>query len=579
MITEVLTRTRPNIHSNPDGPWPGAAVAACQDLRESLEQCLCFERLLADLSAGLSNAATSELDRIIEQALKRIAGQLGLDHIALSQFSEDGTQLRLTHIHMVSPRPVVSTMQTGKDYPWYLRTLKCGQTLALTRLPDDLPPEATDARVYCLAVGLKAHLALPLKVGGSVVGVFGISSFHAARPWPEVLIQRLRLLGELLASALHRRRAEFTLRESQERFRLLADAAPVMVWISGADKLCTYFNSNWLEFTGRRLEQEMGDGWAEGVHPDDLDRCLETYSRAVNARQPFQMEYRLRRYDGAYRWILDTGRPEFTADAVLVGYIGSCIDITERKQAEINLRESQERLAHVSRVATLGELAASVAHELNQPLTAILSNAQAAQRLLNSASPDLQEVADILQDIADDDKRAGEVIRRLRGLLKRGELERKPLDLNDLIRQVVRLVASDVATRNVTLVLQLDPDLPLVSGDRIQLQQVILNLLVNGIDAMRNTALEERKFYLQTQRKERHAVEVAARDSGTGIAPERLYRIFEPFYTTKPDGLGIGLSISRSIIEAHGGRIIAANNPDCGATFFFTLPIATEATS
>jgi PAS domain S-box-containing protein len=374
-------------------------------------------------------------------------------------------------------------------------------------------------------------------------------------------------------------RAQMALGESEERFRLMADTAPLMIWMSGPDKRCTYFNKSWLDFTGRPLDRELGQGWSEAVHPDDVERCLNAYVNAFDARQGFQMEYRLRRFDGEYRWLRDTGVPRFGSDGNFAGYIGSCIDVTEWKRAETDADQLRRDVAHLTRVATLGELTASLAHELSQPLTAILANAQAAERLLaagpqteSASSPDLEQVREILHDIAVDDKRAVELIHRLRGLLKKEDLERKPVDLNEVVHEAVELVAHHAAMRQVALALELEPDLPHVTGDPVQLQQVVLNFFLNGLDAMRDLAPEDRKLLVRTHKKDAHAVELAVRDSGTGVPPDRLARIFEPFYTTKPSGLGLGLSISRSIIEAHGGRVEAANNPDSGATIAFSLP-------
>jgi PAS domain S-box-containing protein len=180
-------------------------------------------------------------------------------------------------------------------------------------------------------------------VGGSLLCVLTFGSLSTYRSWPDDLVQRLRLVGEILANAVARKRADLTLRASEARFRLLADAAPVMVWMSGPDKRCTFFNAHWLEFTGLPLQSQLGDGWSEGVHPEDLQRCLDTYIRAFDARQPFRMEYRLQRFDGAYRWILDTGVPRLQSDGTFEGYIGSCLDITDQKQAEEDLRAAHER--------------------------------------------------------------------------------------------------------------------------------------------------------------------------------------------------------------------------------------------
>jgi two-component system sensor kinase FixL len=222
----------------------------------------------------------------------------------------------------------------------------------------------------------------------------------------------------------------------------------------------------------------------------------------------------------------------------------------------------------------MGALAASLAHELNQPLTGILSNAQAARRFLQVVPPDLAELHAILNDIVEDDKRAGEVIERLRELLRKGDFHALPLDLNGLVRDVARLLNSDALIRNAQIQLVFTGRPPTVIGDRIQLQQVMLNLLVNAMDAMAECTQERRVVTVETATSDDGFGRVCVRDAGVGIVPGMLDRIFEPFYTTKPQGMGMGLSISRSIVDAHGGRIWALNNPDGGSTFGFTVPLA-----
>jgi len=363
------------------------------------------------------------------------------------------------------------------------------------------------------------------------------------------------------------------LRESEARFRTMANTAPVMIWMSGTDKLCTFFNRGWLDFTGRSLEQELGNGWTEGVHREDFDRCLGIYVDSFDGRQEFTMEYRLRRFDGEYCWVLVHGVPRFESDGTFLGYIGTAIDITERKRAEAELRRQREDLAHVTRVSTMGELAASLAHELNQPLTAILSNAQAAQRFLAAQPARVEELREILDDIVQDDSRASEVIQRMRALVKKEELAFAPLDLAGVVHEVAALIHSDAILHGVRILLEFNPDLPPVRGDKVQLQQVVLNLLLNAFDAMRDSPANERVVAVRVELAAVRTVRVSVRDSGTGLTGDKLDQIFQPFYTTKRDGLGMGLSISRSIIDAHGGRLWADNNPDRGSTFYFTVPV------
>jgi two-component system sensor kinase FixL len=249
-----------------------------------------------------------------------------------------------------------------------------------------------------------------------------------------------------------------------------------------------------------------------------------------------------------------------------------------RKQGELEAQRLRQDLTHIGRVSALGELTASLAHELNQPLTAILNNAQVAQRLLAAAVPNLEEVREILRDIVTDDRRATEVIRRLRALVKKGDLEFVPVDLNELIREVVRLMQSDAISRGISLSLELAADSPTVRGDRVQLQQVVLNLVLNGLDAMHEPGAGERTLVIRTARDGADAVAVSVQDAGIGIDEKNVDQLFHPLFTTKTEGLGMGLAIARTIVDAHGGRLHAANNVTAGATFQFSLPVSREGT-
>ncbi len=267
-------------------------------------------------------------------------------------------------------------------------------------------------------------------------------------------------------------------------------------------------------------------------------------------------------------------RDEFVQRLHLLGDVFA--HTLSRRRSETEGQRLRQDLAHVGRVSTMGELTAALAHELNQPLTAILSNAQAAQRILASGRTDLTEIPEILADIVEDDKRAGAVIHRLRGFLKKSTVELVALDIGELVGQVARLVSSDAIIRQVAIRLDLATGLPPVCGDRVQLQQVILNLLMNGLDAMREPGERERTLVLRTSRGGPESLVVAVEDSGVGIDEADLDHVFHAFYTTKADGLGMGLAIARSIVEAHGGRLSARNNPGGGATFSFTLPTIKE---
>jgi PAS domain S-box-containing protein len=370
------------------------------------------------------------------------------------------------------------------------------------------------------------------------------------------------------------KRAEEHLRESEARFQEMADTAPVMIWLTGTDGLCSYFNKPWLEFTGRTMEQEVGTGWIEGVHPDDVQGCLDRFLAAFHARTPFRMQYRLRRTEGEYRWVIESGIPRY-AGGEFAGYIGSNIDITDLKRAEEErerLRQVQSELAHINRVTTMGELAGSIAHEIRQPISAAQTNAKTCLRWLGRDQPDIEEARQAVSRIIQDVTRASEIIGRIRVLFKKGEPERECVDVNEVIREMTSLMRSEAEGRGISIHTDLAPVLPYVRADRVQLQQVFMNLMLNGIESIRegNVAGD---LTIKSQRNPDDQVLFSVSDTGIGLPPDRADKVFEAFFTTKAQGTGMGLSISRSIVESHGGRLWAIGNPERGATFHFTLPV------
>ena len=546
-----------------------------------------------------------------------------------------------------------------------------------------------------LAIWSAAHGHGPFSGGTAEQNALSIQIF--------LIVLSIPLL--FLATVIEERvTGETELRESESRFRIVADAAPVLIWMAGVDQLCTFFNKPWLEFTGRSMEQELGNGWAEGVHSDDLQNCLDVYTAAFDARQPFVMQYRLRRNDGVFRWVSDQGVPRYDAQGRFAGYIGSCFDVTElankdaalreseermrmaaeavnlgiwewdlskdeiwatnarrallgwpasgkitlehfisslhpddrdrirhaideaiqkgqgfdseyrlvlpdgivrwmatrgsvrldahgkpaqllgisiditaRKQAELEAKQRRDELSHLSRVALIGEMSASIAHELNQPLAGIASNAGAGRRFIDRGNVDLQEIRELLADIGADARRASDVVRGIRGMIKKEQMGRQRINLNDIVTNVVHILSSDALLHWCELKTSLDTNLPMVEAGPIQIQQVLINLVVNAFDALRDTPVSKREVEINTQQNADGAVRVSVRDYGVGVSPETRSRLFEQFFTTKAEGLGMGLAIARSIVEAHAGTIDAENAEGGGARFHFTLPISTAA--
>jgi PAS domain S-box-containing protein len=494
-----------------------------------------------------------------------------------------------------------------------------------------------------------------------------------------------------------RKIAEEELRESEGRFRAVADAAPVLIWMSGPDKLCTFFNKGWLEFTGRAIDQELGSGWTEGVHAEDRHRCLGIYERAFDAREPFTMEYRLRRSDGEYRWVLVSGTPRFAPDGAFLGYIGSCIDITERKLAEekfqlvldaapnamimvdsagvinfanasaitvfgyslseligcdietlvperfrdrhpgyrkgflsqpsiramgagrdlfgrrkdgsefpvevglnpirtaqglfilasvvdITARKHAElehelqnmELARVGRVAVMGELAASLAHEVNNPIGAIVTNASAGQRLIAAGKIETKELNDLLADIVADGRRAGEIVQGIRNMVRKGKARRSLVQMNDTIDNLLRIVGADALRKEVTVAAEVDSVGGRVMADGVQLLQVLLNLTINAFEAMSAVRPDARRVVIRAGSNGNGEIVVSVRDFGPGFPGGIVEQLFEPFFSTKAEGTGMGLAIARSIVEAHGGVLSGENCDDGGACFTVRLPEAKE---
>jgi PAS domain S-box-containing protein len=399
----------------------------------------------------------------------------------------------------------------------------------------------------------------------------GLSPHATALALQYYLLLRSAPLFIVAISMEQRNAAIRQAQKAEERFRRVAHSAPILLWMAGPDRLTSFLNQGWLDFTGRTLDEELGDGWMVGLHPEDVKRCTDTFTEAVALRIPFQLEYRLRRYDGVYRWMLDTGVPRFTEEGEYQGHIGSALDITERKHTE----EMHQALAHSQRLATVGELTATIAHELRQPMSAILLDARTAEKLTERPEVPVGELREITASIRESVQRIDAVISRIRGFLRKQDTRAQSVDLNQVARDVLWLVAGDARKRNVLLHTEFG-ELPPVLGDRTQLEQVLLNLVVNGLEAMDNTTESERHLTLTTFLGEKGSVEVVVRDRGPGIPEEQMQQLFDSFFTTRKDGMGLGLSIAKSIVVAHNGHIWVENESYGGASFHFTIPIVKQ---
>jgi PAS domain S-box-containing protein len=311
------------------------------------------------------------------------------------------------------------------------------------------------------------------------------------------------------------------------------------------------------------------------VHPDDRVRVQQTIDRASRDGKDFAHGYRLLMPDGSVKHVHATAHAVTDASGD-IEFVGAVTDVSSRKRAEAELHEAQANLAHVTRVTALGELAASIAHEVNQPLAAVVTNAAACLRWLDREPANLKEARSTLQSIIKDGNRAGDVIQRVRALANKTADQKAPLHINEVVNEVISLAQHELSSHRVALRLELAPALPLVLADRIQLQQVILNLVINAIEAMQPVKDRPRELVIRTRQDETSQVLVTVSDCGVGVAAENADRLFDAFFTTKASGMGMGLSICRSIVNAHGGRLSASGNAGPGATFQFTLPLHQE---
>ncbi len=528
--------------------------------------------MLSAVSTCFINLPAEEIDSHINRVLGRVASFLGFNLAAISKFSGLGNVGEVTHIWTAEELPPIPPGFTELDFPWVATRLTQGCPVHLPCL-GDLPPAGQRDRQTYGRLAVHSAYNWPLHVGRAVVGCLCLASVGDTRSFPVQFEEELRLLAQIMASTLSRMRADQALRESEARLSLAADAAEVGLWSLNLATRCFWLTKKTRELFHFPADEAMTfERFLSLVHPDDQELIRQTLQTLVQSKSEGHVEYRIVRPDGSVRWMLSRGRVRCDNPGEPDYLMGVSIDITARKQAEAETQELRDSLMHLTRVNKLGVLSGSLAHELNQPLGIILSNAQAAQELLAQEPPDVSEVQAILTDIVAADRHASEVIERLRTLLKRGQVVLQPLPLNQVIDEVLHLARAYFIGRGVTVVCELVPDLPPIAGDRVQLQQLVLNLILNAAEAMAANAPGTRRLHLQTMFHQGR-VRASVRDEGCGL-PDDPERLFQPFHTTKPQGLGLGLAICRSIVAAHHGRLWAEPYPERGAAFHFELPVA-----
>lgn len=576
-----------------------------------------FESLLAELSARLLIQPTQEVDRAITDALRQIVGVIGVDRSQLIRFSPLGGAV-VTHSWAITDVPPVAARSIAGMFPWVSGQVRAGHVVAIPRM-DDLPMEGAIDKASFLAVGTKSNLTVPMLVAGQVEGALAFGSLLHARSWPDASVERACILADVFANALAHKRAREDLNaafafegKASEILRALLAAPPARqdsVLEEGLGEVARAFGADratlWQIVEKDGLFRKTHRWLADGVPkpPDTLRMprmpwisdqlqsgrlvCFSRHSELPPAAAA-DIDVLRALHIGAGVIVpleisgavigslaIATVREgaswpyELVSRAQLLGEaFGSLL---ARQEAERSEKRAQAHAAHAARVGTMGVFATSLVHELTQPLAATLSNAETAMELLNAPAPDLDDLRATVSDIVADSRRAGEMIQKLRRFLRHGEAERSEFDLSALLVEVLSFVKIEAAHKEIAITLEAPPELPHIVGDRVQIQQVLINLLLNALDAEAHRGAGAREVAMHARPVE-NGVSIEVLDHGAGIDDATMARIFQPFFTTKAGGMGLGLSISQSIVTAHGGTLTVRSAPGVGSVFRIELP-------
>jgi PAS domain S-box-containing protein len=520
--------------------------------------------LRADVSMAFGKEES--LKAILGECSRAIVHYLEAAFARIWTLSDDGKMLELQasagmYTHLDGPH---SRIPMGQ--------FKIGR-IAQERKPhltnDVLDDPRISDRAWAEKEGMVSFAGYPLSVGDRTIGV--LAMFSRKPVMPETT-ETLASGADLIAQGIERKHAEDKLRDSERSLRQLTETIPQMLWSAQVDGAVDYCNRRVLDYTGLSPEEVRGAGWMKSVHQDEIEKMEEAWRAAVSTGEPFQYEFRSRRAaDCSYRWCISSALPLRDQEGRVIKWFGTVVDMHDWKESQQALQMTHAELARVSRLTTMGELAASIAHEVNQPLTAVINNSSACLRLLAATNLKPEVLRSALEAIVADGTRASAVIARIRAFIKKTPTEKSELDVNEVIQEVLTLAGRELLENRVLVECLLTESLPLVCVDRVQLQQVLLNLIMNGIEAMIAVKDQPRSLCVESRVDGSGEILVAVRDSGTGLGPE-ADRVFTPFFTTKAKGMGMGLSISRSLVENHGGRLWAVPNAPHGAAFYFTLP-------
>jgi two-component system sensor kinase FixL len=619
---------------------------------------------LSRLSSAFVTLPEGDIDRTVEIWLRNLTEFVGVDLGGFWELPRDRHDPSRRYFYSSGEIVDPDHALTSAQYTWLSDQYSRGNVVVWSRIPRDIPASAVKERKWAYATGIRSALGIPV-LAGADIWVLTLMSATRQRRWPNALVNRLKLVGEVFATAILRNGAEVAARSANERVEALLRAFPDTVFLdpqsalpegaamlrnaaTRAAKSPEVIRTEYQQRTGDEIREweacfvkRADDGSVLGItrdvtalkhaerqlreseerfrgafdhssigiavvspegrwvranaaltailgyseadlrattfpalsHPDDRSATLELLQRALTGEiNHYELETRYVHKDGRTVSVLLTVSLVQDVNARPLHLICQIQDLTERVRADAEIDVLRHTLAHSSRVALMGQLTASLAHELLQPLTAVLGTAEAAQALVESGKAASSELLEYLTDIVESGNRAALLIERVRGLLRRDHRPRTRVDLNEVVRQIAQVMQNDLLTRRVRLVMRLTPQRAEVFGDPVELQQVVLNLLMNGAEALTAGMLENRELVISTAAGP-HQVELKVRDSGIGIEPKHLERMFEPFFSTKPQGMGMGLAICSTIARTHRGRLWAENNSDAGMTLHLELPV------
>jgi two-component system, LuxR family, sensor kinase FixL len=542
-------------------------------IERNLQRNMEFQRFLSALSMSFINIAPEKIDKQIHYGLKVLGEFMDVDSAYIAMIVNE-SHYRQAYGWYRRGAPLLPELIPFSTFSWTEKMTLAGDITILSSLKD-APPEGKLDMERFSALGGKSIVVIPLRLKGVTIGALAAYTEHAERRWEPETIEQFTLAGEVLVHALFRKEGEEALQKKEEELVKAQQIARLGSWDWDIPSDHHSWSAELYRICG--LKQKEGaitrDTYLALTHPDDRERVLEEIMRGIaGSASSFTIEHRLVRSDDFTCYVRMQAEIVHDRDKKPLRLIGTVQDITEIREMERNLLAIRDELAHVTRIATMGELIAAIAHELNQPLCAISSNADAAARFMGRVPPHLDEIREILSDISLDARRAGDVIQRIRSMAKKAPPSHEPMELQNIIHTVLSLLKSDFIIKNIRVHSDLPPDLPMVAADRVQLQQVLLNLVINAVDAMMARDASSRSLSIKVRLSGEGFIEVAVRDSGTGVASEVFPRLFDPFFTTKPEGMGMGLAINRTIINSLGGRLWAENNADGGASFYLTIP-------